>query len=283
MKIPTARRTLTAVTAVLLMGMLLAPSASARAVRTGGTGQHFYVSWVEVDLTDALGLPGNVHVGYLSAYSDAWGTYFYGSVTDFDCDEGEVWWGGAHGFTEEVVEDAVLTAEAAVADAIDDIIDSGAKVIDADLVVANVTSELADEVPDEIVDEAPPACDYIQDRFLDGTDTASFTVNMTTKVATVTGTLIVTGGHGGHGEPGPVLGRPPVNLTISGGSLDQYKWSYENWGKGYKYSHRQDGANYYGGVVSGSIGAMGFADDADDESFGGFGSFRYRTVERIRN
>ena len=37
-----------------------------------------------------------------------------------------------------------------------------------------------------------------------------------------------------------------------------------------------------GGVVTGGIGAMGFADDVDDESYGNFGFFRYRATERVR-
>lgn len=285
MKRSAARRTLTAVTAVLVMGVLLAPSASARAVRTSGTGQSFQVSWLEIDKTDALGLPGNVHVGYLGGYNDPWGTYWWGVVTDFECDEGEVWWGGGgHGSpTEELVEDAAIAAAGAVAEAIDDVIDSGAKSIDADLVVANVKSELSSEVPAEIEEEAPPACDWVQDRFLDGGPNATFTVNMSTKTLRVTGNLLVHGGHGEHGEPGPVLGQPPIDMTITGGKIDQWKNSYVNWGKGYKYSYSSEGANYYGGKVTGRIGGMGFADDADDESWGGFGSYTYKTVERIRN
>lgn len=252
---------------------------AASKTRTSGTGESVDVSWTEYDPNDLLGLPGNVHVGYLSAYSGPYGTYINGSVSDFDCDEGETPFGGHHGGVEVVVDEAIKTATTAKEDAIDSAIDSGAASIDADAVINAMQEDLSTEVPEQIVEEVG-VCDYIQDRFLSGDGTATFSADTKTKVATITGTLTVS--NGGHGEPGNVLGNPPVNITITGGDWNKYESTYKTEGAGYKYSDWNKGTSYYGGSVTGGIGPMGFADDVDDVSYGGFGSYRFKTVERIR-
>ncbi len=283
MRTPPARGKFVAATAVgLLSTALLAAPVGADEYRTSGSGKHFYTSWTEYDADDALGLPGNVHIGYLSGWSDQYGTYFYGNVTDFDCDEGESPWGG-HGIVETIAEEGAKTAEASAQDAVDAIVDSGASVIDANEVIEAVQERLSEAVPAAIaeeIEEEIPTCDYIQDRFLDGTDTVTFTVDIRAQVVQVSGTLTVAGG--GHGEPSEVLGTPPINLTITGGEWQKYESSYSYWGQGYRYSYWSEGTDYYGGTVSGAIGAMGFDDEPDDEAYGGFGTFRYKTVEKIR-
>ena len=251
--------------------------------RTSGSGQNIDVSWTEYDPDDLLGLPGNVHIGYLYADSGPYGSYVSGSVSDFDCDEGETpWGGGGHGIAEEIVDDGAEAVATATVDAIEAVADSNESVIDAADVVAAVQSELDDAITDTIADEFEeyPACDYIQDRFLDGTGTTTLTVDTKAKVARITGTLTVT--NGGHGEPGNVLATPPVDITIRGGEWEQYEYSWKVRGRTYRYSDWQKGTRYYGGTVTGRVGAMGLADDADDASYGGFTSYRYRTVERVR-
>ncbi len=280
-----ARRRIALVTALAVMATLVwAAPAGAEVFRSRGTGQQFFVSWTEYDPDDALGILGNTHVGYLSGWSDQYGTYFWGNVTDFECEEGEVPWGG-HGVVEAVADEAAETADAAATKAVEDIIDSGAALIDADTVIEAVQDSLSETVPALIEEEVPNACDYLQDRFLSGTDLdgnqlVTFTVDMTTQLVTVSGNLLVTGG--GHGEPQDVLGMPPITMTISGGEWWKYESSWKSWSEGFAYSYWQAGTDYYGGTVSGAIGAMGFDDDADDVSHGGFGSWSYRTVERIR-
>ena len=274
----TVARRLAIATALAVVGtVVLAPAVGADSYRTRGTGQHFNVSWTEHDPDDLLQLPGNTHVGWLGGWSDQYGTYFYGQVTDFDCDPGEVPWGGGH--VEVIAEEASETATDAAEDAVDDIVESGASVIDGEEVIEAVQSELAETVSETIEDEIK-GCDYIQDRFLDGAGTVEFEVDLSSKSVIVSGTVTVS--HGGHGEPGQVLATPPINLTISGGDWYDYESFYKTTSANYKYSDWRQGTDYYGGTVTGAIGAMGFADDPDDEAWGGFGLFAFKTVERIR-
>lgn len=282
MAIRKARR---AVVPALLAGAIVSSAvavpADAGSTRTSGTGRYLDVGWTEYDPDDLLGLPGNVHIGYLYVDSGPYGSWAYGNVTDFDCDEGEVPWGGGHVGIEHVVAEGADVVEGATEDAIDAAVDGGGAVIASGVVVDTIAADLGEELPDEIIEEVP-ACDYVQDRFLDGTDSLTVNVDLKKKVATVTGRVTVHGGHGEHGEPGVVLGRPPVNITITGGEWNQFEWTYESRGKGWSYSDSQKGTSYWGGTVTGGIGAMGFADDADDESYGSFTQYSYKTKERIR-
>jgi hypothetical protein len=277
-----------AIAPALLIGLAsplcFASSAGAQSTRTSGAGNSVDVSWTEYDPDDLLGLPGNVHIGYLYAYTGPYGSYVGGSVTDFDCDEGESPYGGhgGQGVEEVVVDEAADSARDAVQDSIDATIDSGASTIDATDVADAVQAQLSEDVPDVIHDEFEeiPACDYVQDRFLSGDGTATVTIDKRTRVARIVGTLTVS--NGGHGETGTVLATPPVDVTIAGGDWEKYESSYSSRSASYKYSNWEKGTRFYGGAVTGGIGRMGFADDADDVSFGGFGYFRYTTVERIR-
>ena len=273
-----------AAAAALLIGLtapLIAVSAvdASSRTRTSGTGESVDVSWTEYDPDDLLGLPGNVHVGYLYVYSGPYGSFIGGNVTDFECAPGQTPWGGGHHVTEVVVDEATELVEVAVEEAVEEAIDSGAASIDADVIVDSIQSELSEEIPAVIVEETG-ACTYLQDRFLSGDGTATFKVNLSSQVAQITGTLTVS--NGGHGEPGVVLGNPPVNLTITGGEWNKFEYSYSSKTAGYSYSDWQKGTSYYGGVVTGNIGGMGFADDVDDVAYGGFSSYKFRTVERIR-
>ncbi len=282
---PTKRAFASAMSLALLASVLWAPAANAGSTyRAKGNGSQFWVSWTEYDPEDLLGIPGNVHVGYLSGYDEQYGKFLYGDVTDFECDPGEVPWGGGHG-VEAVVAEGQLSADAGEKKALDAIIASGAKTIKAETVIDSILTSLDEDVPEFIEEEFPPACDHIQVRFLSGQDekgkqTATFTVDAKKETVTVSGNLIVSAG--GHGEPGGILGQPPIIMTITGGDWQKYESSYKGSGQDYSYSYWQKGTDLYGGAVSGRIGGMGFDDDADDESFGGFGSFSYRTVERLR-
>lgn len=265
--------------------MLWAPAANAGSTyRAKGDGAQFWISWTEYDPKDILRLPGNVHVGYLSGYDEQYGTFLYGNVFDYECDPGEVPGGGGH-VAETVVFEGQQSADAGEKKALDAIIASGAKSIDAATVVDSILTNLEEDIPEVIEEEFPPFCDPLPVRFLSGQDdkgnpTATFKVDAKKETLTVKGNLIVSSG--GHGEPGNVLGRPPINMTMTGGDWNKYESSYKGSGKDYSYSYWQKGTDFYGGKVTGAIGAMGFADDKDDESWGGFGSFSYKTVERLR-
>lgn len=272
------RLTLSALAVGVAVPLVVSVPAQAVVTRTSGTGQYVNVSWTESDPDDLLGLPGNVHVGYLYAEAGPYGTYFYGNVTDFDCDEGEVPWGG-HGVVVDEGADAVADA---VADTVGEIVDGGGSAIDPAVVIDAVTTELSEEVLSIVEEdfEEIPSCDYIQDRFLEGDETTKLSVNTRTEVARITGRLTVTSG--GHGEPGNVLGTPPVDVTITGGDWQRFEYSSKVRGENYSYKYWQKGTGFDGGVVTGGIGAMGFADDADDVSYGGFAKYRYETVDRLR-
>lgn len=280
-------RTKKAIACAALMGLvapvlLVGTAGAAGKTRTSGTGQSLDVGWTEYDPGDLLGLPGNVHIGYLYAYAGPWGDFVGGSVSDFDCDEGETPWGGGHGFVAGVVDEGASVVSTAAEDAIDDAIDSGAASIDGAVVLDSIQSDLSTEIPELIAEEYEqfPKCEYMGDRFLSGDGTTTVSINATTKVATIKGDLTVS--NGGHGEPGIVLATPPVDIKITGGDWNQFEWSYSSKGAGYSYSDWQKGTYFYGGIVTGGIGRMGFADDADDVSYGGFGSYKFKTVERIR-
>lgn len=268
--------------AALLVLATAVPASGASTVKTKGTATSVDISWTEYDPDDLLRLPGNVHVGYISVGNGPYGTYFWGTVTDFDCDEGETpWGGGGHG--EDAVEEAADIVGDATEEAIEEMIDEGATFVDAVQVLDAIEGELATEIPE--LDEPIGACDYLQDRYLEGQDangtpTVTITVDRANQIARVKGALVVT--DGGHGGSGAVLGRPPIDMTITGGQWNKFESSYSMRGEGYRFSDYQKGISYYNGDVAGAIGAMGFADDADDESYAGFTWYKFETVEKFR-
>lgn len=276
---PLARhRPLSVVAGGLALVFALPQTAGAIVTRTSGTGQYVNVSWTEYDSNEDLGLPGNVHVGFIWAETGPYGSYLFGNVTDFDCDEGETPWGGGHGVVDDVAKEGVDVVSDAIDDAIDKIIEGDGTTIDAGDVVDTIGTDLSEEIPDVIVESA--GCDYIQDRFLEGNESTKLTVDLKTQAATITGTLTVTSG--GHGEPSNVLGRPTINLTITGGSWAKYEYSSDYRSENFRYKNWQKGTSYDGGAVAGKVGGMGFDDDADDESYGGFSQYKYKTVDRVR-
>lgn len=247
--------------------------------RTKGTGSSLNLSWTEYDRDDVLRLPGNVHVGFLYAESGPYGSFIGGDVFDFDCDEGEVPFPG-HGFgIEQIVDEASDVVDEAIEDVVDEAEDTGAAAIDLAEIGDAIQSALSDELP-AVVEEEEGACDHIGVRFLSGDETTMFSVDVAGEVATMTGRLIVSSG--GHGDPGEVLGRPPVNLTITGGAWSKFEYSSKYETADFMYADSQKGQGLHGGVVTGAIGAMGFADDDDDESFGGFSQYDFKTTERLR-
>lgn len=62
------------------------PPSSTSSKTTGGQAS---AQWTEVDLGDALGFPGNTHVGYLGVYQQPGFTSVYGDVKDFQCEPGQ--------------------------------------------------------------------------------------------------------------------------------------------------------------------------------------------------
>ncbi len=263
---------LTALVAALMVAAAMPIAEGGSTIRTRGTGWHVGISWMEVDRDDLLGLPGNVHVGSMWGFDDQYGRFIFGHIVDWECPDGEL---PGHGFGAGVVAAATRAADRATDDTVDAIVDSGAATIDAAAVTAARRAATAAATVEDF-EEPPSPCDFVQAREIDGTN-ARVTVDQTKGKLTMTGSLTVTGGHGG-----PVLGRPPVNITITGGSWEKSDYANKYWGEGYRYEEYRSGTSWHGGKVSGSIGAMGFDDDPDDTSFAGFGGFSFRTLDRIR-
>ena len=121
----------------------------------------------------------------------------------------------------------------------------------------------------EYDEEPEPACDVMSFRWIEADD-VSFSVDRKLNTARLTGTLFVDN----HGT----AATPPVDMTWNGtGVLSRNVW-YERGSEGgsrylYKYESTSRQAD-----VTGSIGAMGFTDDTDDESWGSIQ--RTKTFER---
>jgi hypothetical protein len=107
--------------------------------------------------------------------------------------------------------------------------------------------------------EEEPSCDVMSYRWMDGDD-ISFTVDRKLNTARLTGTLYVDN----HGSSA----TPPVDMTWTGvGDLSQ-STSYEKGTDGDSTYVYKNESTFRQADVTGYIGAMGFTDDADDESWG---------------
>jgi len=94
-------RSLTVLAAVLPTVLAVAGPASAgdKSTYTSKTsGGQAFVEWIEhdPDPADALGLPGNTHVGSLGVYAMPGFLKVFGTIDDYECAPGEVP-GGGHG------------------------------------------------------------------------------------------------------------------------------------------------------------------------------------------
>ncbi len=127
-------------------------------------------------------------------------------------------------------------------------------------------------------EEGEGLCELVGQRTLESDDFA-VTVVPTTRKARLTGVLAVTAG--GHGGPGGVLARPRIDVTMVSQRLGRYSTT-ETWqDETYSYRSTVTGRMSSGRMsVRGSIGAMGFADDADDQSSGSFQTFTEVRRER---
>jgi hypothetical protein len=136
--------------------------------------------------------------------------------------------------------------------------------------------------------QAPPSghgdagsCADVGTRFLSADPGAAvFAADARGGTASLTGTLTVS--NGGHGEPGSVLARPPVDVRWTSGGGARSFTRTERWSDGTNtYSSRVRGTAF-DAAVSGRIGPMDFTDDADDTSTGGAESWRETSRSRTR-
>lgn len=116
-------------------------------------------------------------------------------------------------------------------------------------------------------------CDFVSFREFYGDESQlTLTVDRKLDSGRLTGTLSAFDSHGGTSGGGPSL-----DITWTGvGSVYSSKWSESFTADGIRYRSTYSDTNREA-VVTGQIGAMGFADDADDESYGSFGTFKSRT------
>ena len=123
-------------------------------------------------------------------------------------------------------------------------------------------------------------CDLAGTRYLQGTENVTYTMDVRSGVATLTGNLLVSnGGHGGGG----VLARPSANITWTAVG-DTYTFRrMETWTRGTAtYTSAVRGSGFEA-QVTGTIGMMGFADDADDAvHFASAEQWQERSRTRIR-
>ncbi|PPK93801.1 hypothetical protein CLV92_10977 [Kineococcus xinjiangensis] len=221
------RTTLTAATAALVLpGVLVAtagqaaaaPKDSASSKRTVSSA---FVDWTEEDRDNVLGLPGNVHVGFLKIKSTTQYTKVWGQIIDFECAPGEL--PGGHG--EE------------------------------------------------------STCEHVQVRYLDSSD---MTLVVDTRAGTAKATGEITVSNGGHGEPGEVLAVVPATIDLRSTTPMASFTRTETWTDGStSYRSRVRGTASGEVIVGGALGRMGFADDADDVSYGSFEKYTEISRERV--
>lgn len=133
----------------------------------------------------------------------------------------------------------------------------------------------------------PGECDFALNaagepsiRFLDGLD---LSLSVSGSTATLTGPIQVS--NGGHGEPDSVLAVVQANITwTTTTDLVRYRASNTYVEGGISYRSRTTGlrSDPAKTVVTGFLGGMGFADDADDVSQGSFETYTETSRERIR-
>ncbi len=126
-------------------------------------------------------------------------------------------------------------------------------------------------------------CDFVSFREFYGDESQlTLTVDRKLNSATLSGTLSAFDPHDGPTDGGPTGVGPGVDITWTGvGSAYSSKYSESFTADGVRYRSRYSDTNREA-TVSGQIGTMGFADDADDEAYGSIGTFtsRTRVIER---
>lgn len=118
------------------------------------------------------------------------------------------------------------------------------------------------------------ACDYVGSRFIEGGD-VTLTLDKKLSSATLTGSLVVNGGHG----EGPI-GTPPVNLSwtgIGGIAKETTTSTFKDENGSYSFRYSSTGRQ---AELSGSIGPM-IVDDVEGEYSSGRIS-SYRSLDRSR-
>lgn len=124
------------------------------------------------------------------------------------------------------------------------------------------------------IEENPCTLESVRFLYGDGS-TLSFSMDRKLNEATLTGTISVSD-HGGG-----TLANPPVNIVWTGtGSTVSVRYTESYTDGSYTYFFRYR-ASSRSATMTGSIGAMGFTDDADDESSGYMGS--YSDMQRWRS
>jgi len=120
-------------------------------------------------------------------------------------------------------------------------------------------------------EESPETeCVLESQRSLYNAGPVTLTVDRKLNKATLTGQLEVADHEGGGSS-----GQPMANITwtgVGGTSTSTYYDKYTD-DQGNRYTMRRTETARQG-TLSGTLGAMGFADDADDQSYGYFGTFK---------
>ena len=120
--------------------------------------------------------------------------------------------------------------------------------------------------------EEPPETECVLEsqRSLYNAGPVTLTVDRKLNKATLTGPLEVADHEGGG-----ATGQPMANITwtgVGGTGTSTYYDKYTD-DEGNRFTMRRTETSREG-TLSGTLGAMGFDDDADDESYGYFGTFK---------
>ena len=123
--------------------------------------------------------------------------------------------------------------------------------------------------------EEPPegtTCVMEGQRFLYNAGPVALTVDRKLATATLTGPLTVAD------HDGETAGQPMADITWTGVGAAATSTTYQKFtdDAGNRFTMRRTETSRQG-TVSGTVGAMGFPDDADDQSFGYYGTFRTAT------
>jgi hypothetical protein len=126
----------------------------------------------------------------------------------------------------------------------------------------------------------PGSCEHVGVRFLHGESVDLVTSGQT---ARLTGTLVVS--NGGHGGPDDVIALVPADITwTASAGLSRYRGTNTYTDANVSYRSRVTGlrSDVARTVVTGTLGRMGFADDADDVARGSFETYTEQSRERMR-
>lgn len=253
----------------------VAGSADAETTRTSGWGRTIEVSWLA---TDVPGAPGNQQVGTVYAENGPFGQFVGGSIVDLQCDSPAGGPADPQQFAAEVADSTSDTVADATGDAIQAVIDGGGSTIDPGAVVTAISDAVVVAPPGDPVDGLPD-CTPVRERYFDGGDGVTVAVDTGKKIASLSGTVAVTGPSVDGETPGPALGTIKLAVTVKGGDWRESSSSTSVRGADYVYKSSRTGKAYDAGAVTGTVGEVKLA---GVDAYASYEKYSFRTFEHVR-